>query len=228
MDFFQIIRQIGIFMICAQTILHFKPSAQYEKYLKLLISVMVLLQILFPVLRLVSSGGSEQFLEEMQQVGREMSRQMEQLEIEKNIEEDAVVSRTKLEIKTRLNKIAYLQGMEVVKVRLDTEAASQRLQCYVREKEHFLQEAAGDTIQAIRLPEILVEIPVIPEEVQEQPEESAWEKAEESARELSDGKAWGNFLEEPSERIDKLQVLCKAFSEELGIMEKKIEVLWYE
>ena len=220
MDLFQIIRQIGIFMICAQTILHFKPSAQYEKYLKLLISVMVLLQILFPVLRLVSSGSSEQFLEEMQQVGREMSRQMEQLEIENNIEEEAVVSRTKLKIKTRLNKIAYLQGMEVVEVRLDTETASQRLQCYVREKETLLQETAGDLIQEIRLPEILVEIPVIPEAVPEQPEERALEQP--------DGTARGNFREETTERIDKLQVLCKAFSEELGIMEEKIEVLWYE
>lgn len=220
MDFFQIIRQIGIFMICAQTILHFKPSAQYEKYLKLLISVMVLLQILFPVLRLVSSGSSEQFLEEMQQVGREMSRQMEQLEIESNIEEEAVVSRTKLEIKTRLNKAAYLQNMEVVEVRLDTETASQRLQCYVREKETLLQEIAGETIQDIRLPEILVEIPVIPEEVPEQPEERALEQP--------DGTARGNFQEETTERIDKLRALCKAFSEELGIMEEKIEVLWYE
>lgn len=44
----QIIRQVGIFMICAQMILHFKPSESYGKYIKLLISIMVLVQLFFP------------------------------------------------------------------------------------------------------------------------------------------------------------------------------------
>ncbi len=41
---FQAICRVGIFMICAQAIVHFRPQEAYEKYLKLLISVMVLVR----------------------------------------------------------------------------------------------------------------------------------------------------------------------------------------
>ncbi len=61
MELLGTIRQIGIFMICAQAVLHFKPSAKYEKYLKLLISVMVLVQLLVPLLRFFSSDGEAFF-----------------------------------------------------------------------------------------------------------------------------------------------------------------------
>ena len=54
--------QMGIFMICAQVLVHFRPNGAYEKYLKLLVSAMVLIQIMAPVVNLVS--GQENCLEE--------------------------------------------------------------------------------------------------------------------------------------------------------------------
>lgn len=57
------IRQMGVFMICAQALIHFKPKGSYEKYLKLLVSAMILVQILSPVAALLS-GGEGQSLEE--------------------------------------------------------------------------------------------------------------------------------------------------------------------
>lgn len=36
-------------MICAQAITHFRPQESYEKYFKLLVSVMVLIQIFIPL-----------------------------------------------------------------------------------------------------------------------------------------------------------------------------------
>lgn len=50
-SFVKAICQVGTFMICAQAIVHFRPKASYEKYLKMLVSAMILIQLL------VSFGG---------------------------------------------------------------------------------------------------------------------------------------------------------------------------
>ena len=53
------IRQMGVFMICAQALLYFKPKGSYEKYMKLLVSAMILVQLLSPVAaRLAGKGGA--------------------------------------------------------------------------------------------------------------------------------------------------------------------------
>ncbi len=49
---------MGIFIICAQAVIHFSPSNAYAKYLKLLLSMMVLIQLLQPIL-VVTLGKSE-------------------------------------------------------------------------------------------------------------------------------------------------------------------------
>ena len=56
-ELFVLIRRIGIFIVCAQTISHFRPKASYDKYFKFLISIMVLVQLLTPFLQLL--GGEE-------------------------------------------------------------------------------------------------------------------------------------------------------------------------
>ncbi|MCM1540987.1 MAG: stage III sporulation protein AF [Blautia sp.] len=53
---FQTICRIGIFMICAQAVVHFRPQEAYEKYLKLLVSAMVLIQLFLPISRFLFHG----------------------------------------------------------------------------------------------------------------------------------------------------------------------------
>ena len=48
------IRQIGIFMIVAQTVIHFAAGQKYEKYLKIIAGVIILLQFISPFM---SSSG---------------------------------------------------------------------------------------------------------------------------------------------------------------------------
>ena len=82
---YRVVGQAGIFLICAQTIVHFRPKEAYEKYLKLLLSVMLLTQLLQPVLT-VFGGGAEQnaqaqveeFTEELQSVLNRASEQAKQ------------------------------------------------------------------------------------------------------------------------------------------------------
>lgn len=92
-------------MICAQTIVHFRPNESYEKYLKLLVSVMVLIQLFLPVGAFLAgvsgTGGSidgfreslEQSMEEARQQAAQTEAMLEQMtleEVRRHIEEEAV------------------------------------------------------------------------------------------------------------------------------------------
>lgn len=58
---FQVICRMGIFMICAQTIVHFRPEEAYEKYIKLLVSAMALVQLFLPLGKLLLRGDGGEF-----------------------------------------------------------------------------------------------------------------------------------------------------------------------
>ena len=45
------ISRAGIFLVCAQTLVHCRPKPVYEKYMKLLVGLMVLVLVLEPVFR---------------------------------------------------------------------------------------------------------------------------------------------------------------------------------
>lgn len=79
----KIIIETGIFMICSQLLIHLKPNAEYEKYLKLLVSIMILIQIFTPVLNLIA--GKEGITIEEQ-----MTRFEQQLEQDSRLSEEAV------------------------------------------------------------------------------------------------------------------------------------------
>lgn len=48
------IQKIGIFLIAAQAIMHFAPGTAYTKYIKMIVSIMVLVQFLSPVYRIIT------------------------------------------------------------------------------------------------------------------------------------------------------------------------------
>ncbi len=72
---FETLRRLGIFMICAQTIVHFRPKEADEKYIRLLVSIMILIQLLIPVGSVVLEG------EQGGEVGLKLEGMMEQGQI---------------------------------------------------------------------------------------------------------------------------------------------------
>lgn len=64
-SFIQIIKRVGIFMVCAQMLLHFKPSESYGKYIRLLMSVMVLAQLIAPVMEIFGRRSETAFEEQI-------------------------------------------------------------------------------------------------------------------------------------------------------------------
>lgn len=86
---YHVIGQVGIFLICAQTLIHFRPRESYEKYLKLLLSVMLLIQLLQPLLTVLGGdkiAGTDvqvtEFTEEIRTVLEQAAMQAEQTEDE--------------------------------------------------------------------------------------------------------------------------------------------------
>ncbi len=69
------IKTMGVFLVCAQTLIHFKPKGAYEKYIRLLVSVMLLVQLLEPI------GNMFGFLQkgELQKRIRNMEYKLEQV-----------------------------------------------------------------------------------------------------------------------------------------------------
>ena len=100
---YRIVGQAGIFLICAQTIVHFRPKESYEKYLKLLLSVMLLIQLLQPVLTLFGRDGNlsveaqtAEFTAELQSVFTGASAQAGQTEEEVQNTADAIAQQTEI------------------------------------------------------------------------------------------------------------------------------------
>lgn len=116
-SFFQAICRVGIFMICAQAIVHFRPNESYEKYLKLLMSIMVLMQLFAPVASFFFGGGSLKTAELMEQFEKELAEGMQ--EAEKSAQEaDRLLQQMTLEeVRRRAAEAeaadAALQGGEV-------------------------------------------------------------------------------------------------------------------
>lgn len=55
----ELIKRIGIFMIAAQAVIHFTPGQKYEKYIRLLVGMMILLQFVMPLHRMVSGAETD-------------------------------------------------------------------------------------------------------------------------------------------------------------------------
>lgn len=104
--FFTAICKVGIFMICAQALLHFSPKAAYEKYLKLLVGVMVLIQLFLPVFSLVFGGGMEETARQLEQFRTELQDGITQAEEEKLLANELLEKMTLEEVRRRMEEAA--------------------------------------------------------------------------------------------------------------------------
>lgn len=70
--------QMGIFMICAQAIVHFRPKAAYEKYLKMLVSAMILMQLFLAIGGIFSPEGEKELAERAEWFADSLEESMKQ------------------------------------------------------------------------------------------------------------------------------------------------------
>lgn len=189
---FETICKIGIFMICARTIVHFRAQETYEKYLKLLVGIMVLIQLFLPVGTMLLGSGGQKGAEALSRLGRELEEGMRQAQEEAAAADALLEEMTLEEVKRRMEEEArereeetQVQGGETQ----DQEGGSrlQGVETQAQEGGKRLQEVEGQ-VQEGRSPlqggetrerngeetpgEIRIEIePVEPIDVQEESKE---------------------------------------------------------
>lgn len=121
------IREIGIFMIAAQAVMHFAPGKQYEKYIKLIASVMVLLLFMNPFV-----SGAEDIEAEWEYGTEQMMQQLEEQEPGQNSQnlwsnttiEDAAMQQIEEEVRARLNLVLGEDTYQVAEVEIQLEEAA--------------------------------------------------------------------------------------------------------
>lgn len=135
--------QMGIFMICSQVLIHFRPNGSYEKYMKLLVGVMVLAQIFFPVMNLFT--GEDQSMEERVVWFEEM--------LQKSMKEAQAVSRETEGLLDQMTKEALRKQLDVTK-----EDAAQTESLTEQSKEAKQWEEKENTKEGIRIDKIHIDI----------------------------------------------------------------------
>ena len=79
-QFLDLLKKVTIFMLAGQIIVQFLPSGGYEKYVKMMISIMVLSQIALPILSLGKFDAQQTFQTALRQYEEEMERISRQVE----------------------------------------------------------------------------------------------------------------------------------------------------
>lgn len=148
---FQAICRTGIFMICAQAIVHFRPQESYEKYLKLLVSVMVLIQLFLPLGSFFAGIRGEAAAEQLEGFRQSLEESMEEAR-QKAEETDALLERMTLEEVRRRMEAQSAEGTE-----------TQTPQQPGHQDEQTLESQAGQQAEdvSIEIQDIAVEIGVI-------------------------------------------------------------------
>lgn len=111
-SFFQAICRIGIFMICVRALIHFRPNESYEKYLRLLAGILIMIQLFLPVGRLFLGKGGQEAAQMLQEFRQELERGMEEA-TESAAAADALLEQMTLEeIQRRLEEQASQEEAE--------------------------------------------------------------------------------------------------------------------
>lgn len=134
-----VVKQVGIFMICAQMILHFKPAESYGKYIRLLMSIMVLVQLFIPVMEIFGEKGKTIFQGKIEFYDAFIIESMEEIKITNVTAEKLLEEMTMEEIKTRINNKKLLEEQEA------EEAAA--LEEGTNGQESAKQEAGMETVK---------------------------------------------------------------------------------
>ena len=93
-QFLELLKKVTVFMLAGQLIVHFLPAGGYEKYVKMMISIMVLSQIVLPILSLGkfdAAGGYDSAMDKYEQEIEKIGMQVEENDFEgRDYQEEAL------------------------------------------------------------------------------------------------------------------------------------------
>ena len=97
------VRQIAVFMICAQAISQFRPKEAYEKYLRMLLGAMVLIQLFLPFCKLFLGVSGQSLLTEVEKFQYELDISMSEAVKQSLLAEEKLESMSLQEVQERLD-----------------------------------------------------------------------------------------------------------------------------
>lgn len=116
------IKRIGLFMIVAQTFIHFAAGQQYEKYIKIITGIIILLLFITPFSSSFEKV-TDQWQEEMDQITEQIERHNNTWQNKLSTMDLGTEKRTmrqlEIEIKGKLNREMPLEGWQVADVTID-------------------------------------------------------------------------------------------------------------
>lgn len=207
------IKRIGIFMVAAQTVVHFAAGKQYEKYMKMIAGVIVLLMFLAPFL---STSGD--IMQRWQAQAEQMAGRMESKAQEWQGEmphtqghaSDAALQQIEEEIKARLNDIIADEKVCVTDVTIDLDRKNGQ--------ENMLAEY-GESEPVFRCVNV-----VLQEQTEDKEEESTGKIICIEKITVGQGRVEDTEQDRDEDKEVSVKEYQKLFAQVLGIAEDKVEV----
>ncbi|MCL2050110.1 MAG: stage III sporulation protein AF [Lachnospiraceae bacterium] len=153
-EFLEFIKRMGIFLICAESILYFAPGNSYQKYIRVLIGFMILMQFMIPV-KAILTGQDRTSIEN--QVN-EFRLQIESLSDEQSVEvflpnqETLVEKSIAEEIKSRLNNSLSEEKLDFTVIDIELGNITR----VILRKQTFLNDAEFDGNMTVKIDKITV------------------------------------------------------------------------
>lgn len=227
-------------MIAAQAVIHFAPSQKYEKYIKLIVGMMILVQFVLPFHQMTGDGGVDwKAVWEGSESGTDMGvwaaeETFAQLDLE-NIHRDnrkrQILEQMGNEIKSKLNNYTGEEGYLVTNVTVSISGINSNEENYGTEANYELdsvkiemqetESGKNKTVQENHIQPDLAQI----DKVQIEPVQVdtvllgkiSTDKGDEEHKNLG----------EKEEQEEAEAIFCQKFSEILGISEEVMEVIVY-
>ena len=117
-DFLRLLKDTAIFLLAAQMLMHFLPAKKYEKYGKLMVSLIVLSQLTLPILSIVQKDATGQFWNAFGHLEEENEMFSGRLAALEGTGEDAVRNGIVQSVEQKVETVAAGAGVEVADVRL--------------------------------------------------------------------------------------------------------------
>jgi hypothetical protein len=111
----------GIFVICAQVLVHFRPNGSYEKYLKMLVSAMILLQMFLPVSNFFTGDGENSLTARVEWFQEQMYQSMSEAALSCGQTDAALEQMTLEEVRKRLAEQEKMQITPVEPIQIEVQ-----------------------------------------------------------------------------------------------------------
>ena len=221
------IKRIGLFMIVAQTFIHFAAGKQYEKYMKIIAGVIVLLLFVRPF----SSPGMDFEVQWQLEMERLTEQMKEQTDIWEQVKPDMdhgterrLVEQFKEEIQERLNSKVVLEDFIIADVTVEWKGGDEKGSVEAWEKTIgsiviTLKQTAQEDQDVEKGNHV---DPVTIESIHVEKGGQEWRNSETNP-EHSQRKNGGEAKQETDQDMETAEY-CRMFAEALGIKETQVEV----